>query len=181
MQKPANWDTVEAICGGGKRLTPGGHVCKIVSAAEQTSRTGKQMLVLAFDIDGGEFDGYFMNLYNRNVQAQHSDAKWPNSGVYRQLTEGDSAGYFKGVLVNIEKSNPGYKWDWNEQSLKGKRFGGVFREEEYQANDGSIKTRIACIAVREVEGIEDIIAPGTKKLAQSGAPAGYIPDEQIPF
>ena len=61
------------------------------------------MLVLAFDIDGGEFDGYFMNLYNRNVQAQHSDAKWPNSGVYRQLTEGDSAGYFKGMLVNIEK------------------------------------------------------------------------------
>ena len=47
MQKPANWDTVEAICGGGKRLTPGGHVCKIVSAAEQTSRTGAKARLLA--------------------------------------------------------------------------------------------------------------------------------------
>ena len=36
-------------------------------------------------------------------------------------------------------------------------------------------------ATRAELGIEDVVAPGMKKLAQSGAPAGYIPDEQIPF
>ena len=179
MTKPQEWDNVEAIRGGGKRLTAGGHVCKILNVGVQMSRAGNEMLVILFDIAGGEFDGYYMSLYNRNKQSQGENAKYPNGGIYRQVTGGESMGRFKGMLMNIEESNPGYKWDWNEQSLKGKVFGGVFREEEYQANDGSIKTRISCIAIRPVEGIEDIPVPTPKKLTTQAN--HHYGDEEIPF
>ena len=180
MEKPMNWDSVEAIRGGGKRLTPGGHACKIVSAKVQTSKAGNQMLVIAFDIVGGEFDGYFSGIFNRAKQNSTAEPKWPNSGVYRQVTGGDSMGRFKGMLLNIEESNQGYKWNWDESSLVGKKFGGVFREEEYKANSGDIKTRIVCIGIHAIEGIEDIEVPAIKKLALSGMSAGY-PEEEIPF
>ena len=31
-----------------------------------------------------------------------------------------------------QKSNPGYKWNWNEQSLVGRTVGILFRNEEWE-------------------------------------------------
>ena len=64
-------------------------------------------------------------------------------------------GRFKGMLLNIEKSNSGYEWNWNEKSLEGKLFGGVFREEEYINRNGRLSTAVKLISIRPVEGITE--------------------------
>jgi hypothetical protein len=55
----------------------------------------------------------------------------------------------------------------------------VFREEEYEANDGSIKTTVRCNAIRKVEGIENIPVP-KKKCVEIKQDNG-ITNEMIPF
>jgi hypothetical protein len=62
----------------------------------------------------------------------------------------------------------------------GKFFGGVFREEEYEANDGSIKTTVRCMAIRKTEGIENIPVP-KKKCIEIKQNNNAIMDEEIPF
>lgn len=194
MKRPQNWDDVKPIEGGFQRLTAGGHVCEIVEVKATKSKSGKDMLVIAFDIKGGEFDGYFMNMFSRIVSYNGGKATWPNDGLYRQLTDSESLGRFKAMLMNIEKSNDGYKWNWDEQSLKGKQFGGLFREEEYEGHDKNgnpaIKTAIRCIAIKPVDGIEDEPVPSPKLLdrhtstSASGSFNGYgssVADEDIPF
>lgn len=185
MRKPTGWDDVEAATGEFKKLTAGGHPCIILKADITKARSGAEMLALVFDIDeGDEFAGYFASQYTRFLDKDGDNAKWPNAGVYRQLTEGKSMGYFKGMLMNIEASNPGYKWDWNEKSLVGKKFGGVFQEERYlSTRDGSEKTRVNCIAVRPVNGIENVTVPKVKDNTHRDQQNGFgasVGDE-IPF
>lgn len=195
VKKPNGWEECVASDGNFKKLPAGGHVCKILSAKEMLSKAGHSMLVICFDIDGGEFDGYYMDMYSRAVTknaATGEDAKWPNAGVYRQVMEGNSMSIAKGMIQNIMKSNPGYEWDWDETKLKDKKFGGVFQEEEYEGRDAKgnsvVKTAVKCIAIRPVEGIEDIEPPAPKKLAKSaggssfgGGFGGGLSDEEIPF
>jgi hypothetical protein len=42
---------------------------------------------------------------------------------------------FKGFTTAIEKSNPGYQWNWDEASLAGKLIGILFRQEEWEYNN----------------------------------------------
>lgn len=184
MQRPSNWEQVEAITGDFKSITPGGHVCRITQAKEEMSRSGKNMLVIDFDIAEGEFEGYYTKQFERKF-SNNPDAKW--QGVYRQLTEGNSEKFFKGLLTVIENSNPGYTWNWDERTLKGKLFGGVFGQEEYVANDGSIKLSTKIQFVRSVDKIREGIEPPEIKRLNKNTSVGAeqfgheVDDEPIPF
>ena len=63
--------------------------------------------------------------------------------------------FFKGFITAVEESNPTFKWDWNEQKLKGQRIGVVLREEEYipqqGPNAGKVKTRLIVDEVSKVQ------------------------------
>ena len=188
ITKPMGWDEAVANDGTFKKLPAGGHACVIVQARLTKSKSkGEDMLELAFDIDGGEYNGYFGEQYVRNQQNYPDDAKWPNGGVYRQVLVGNSMSNAKGMFLNIEKSNPGWNWNWDETELKGKKFGGVFREEQYRNAKGEPKMRIACIAVRPVEGITEVAVPEPKLLGDTGVGVGYgnygggLSSEEIPF
>lgn len=178
MNKPANWDSVEAITGEYKKLPAGGYVCSIVRAECTKSKNGKEMLKLAIDIAEGKYKDFYLNQYLQEQERNKEQAKW--RGSYYQLTEGDSMGRFKGMLLNIEKSNPGYKWNWNEKSLEGKLFGGVFREEEYINRNGGLSTAVKLISIRPVEGITDIEPPAKKVLENNNNLAENF-GEEIPF
>lgn len=177
MNKPANWDSVEAITGEYKKLPAGGYVCSIVRAECTKSKNGKEMLKLAIDIAEGEYKDFYLNQYLQEQERNKEQAKW--RGSYYQLTEGDSMGRFKGMLLNIEKSNPGYKWNWNEKSLEGKLFGGVFREEEYINRNGGLSTAVKLISIRPVEEITDIEPPAKKVLENNNLAENF--GEEIPF
>lgn len=120
----------------GERLPAGGYVLKIMEAKEVENDWG-QTLVISFDIAEGEYKDFFA----RNYKAQQGeDKKW--KGTYRLPIPKDdgserdawSIKRFNTVIVNLEDSNSGYHWDWDEKKLKGKLIGGLFNNKEYSFN-----------------------------------------------
>jgi hypothetical protein len=183
MQKPQGYDETEVFTEY-KTIPPGGYICRINGAKiEKTQQSQKEVLILAFDIAEGEYKDYYSEQFIRKSANATSEVKWP--GTYRQLTEGKSLPFFKGLITAIENSNPGYTWNWDEKTLKGKLFGGVFGQEEYQKqNNGGIGISTKCQQIRSVEQIrKGVEIPQIKRLKQGNNPFGgtVMPEEQIPF
>ena len=89
------------------------------------------------DIAEGEHKDHF----RRDFDSQNTeDKKW--RGVLRlYVPSGDgseqdnwSAQKLKRFVNDVEDSNPGYHWDWEESKLKGKLVGLTFRREEWEYN-----------------------------------------------
>ena len=94
-----------------------------------------ERLEVAVDIVEGEYKDHF----RRDFDSQNTeDKKW--RGVLRlYVPSGDgsdqdnwSAAKLKRFISDVEDSNPGYHWDWEEQKLKGKLVGLTFRREEWE-------------------------------------------------
>lgn len=184
MEKLAGYEEAQALTGEFERLEAGGYICKIVSAKEETSKSGKRMLVIALDIAEGDKKDFFRNRFTENA---NPDKKWPAGGVYRQMLEGDKAvGYLKGLMTSLEASNTGFKWDWDEKKLKDLKCGAIFGEEEYEKLDGSVGTTTKVKFIRTVKVIQDgnFKVPELKKLPQKGEAFdsfGTIADDDLPF
>lgn len=184
MEKLENYDNVTPITGEFERLEAGGYICKIVNAKEETSKSGKRMLVIAIDIAEGDKKDFFRNRFTENA---NPDKKWPAGGVYRQMLEGDKAvGYLKGLMTSLEASNTGFKWDWDEKKLKDLKCGAIFGEEEYEKLDGSVGTTTKVKFIRTVKAIQDgnFKVPELKKLPQKGEAFdnfGTVADDDLPF
>lgn len=139
MRAINNWDNVKASADF-TTLPAGGYVCKIQGAKIRTfdGRNGNfERLEVAVDIIEGEYKDYF----RRDFGSQNTeDKKW--RGVFRlYVPSGDgsdqdnwSAAKLKRFVNNVEDSNPGYHWDWEESKLKGKLVGLTFRREEWEYN-----------------------------------------------
>jgi len=146
-----------------KVLTLGGHEVVIKEAIEYTGMTGNTSLRVSVDIANGEFKGFFQEQFDRNKNA---DKKWPSGGVkYISLKEDEKCvQMFKAFTTAVENSNKGYKWDWNETKLAGKKLAGVFGWEEYESNDGTIKTATKLTQFRSLDKLADIKIPKVKML-----------------
>ena len=83
--------------------------------------------------------------------------------------------FFKGVICSIEKSNNGYRWDWNEKSLVGKRFGGIFGREQFLTGAGEKRMATRLIQIRSVDGLKDAEVPEDKLLPEGPAPTASTP------
>lgn len=168
MEKLQGYEEAKAITGEYERLNAGGYICKIISAKEEKSKTGKRMLVLALDIIEGDKKDFFRNRFNEN---SNPDKKWPAGAIYRQMLEGEkAAGFLKGIMTSLETSNEGFKWDWDEKKLANLKCGAIFGEEEYEKMDGSIGTTTKVKFIRTVKAIEDgnFKIPELKKLPEKG-------------
>lgn len=184
MEKLEGYEEAQALTGEFERLEAGGYICKIVNAKEETSKSGKRMLVIALDIAEGDKKDFFRNRFTENA---NPDKKWPAGGVYRQMLEGDKAvGYLKGLMTSLEASNTGFKWDWDEKKLKDLKCGAIFGEEEYEKLDGSVGTTTKVKFIRTVKAIQagNFKVPELKKLPQKGEAFdsfGTIADDDLPF
>ena len=193
IRKPNNWNEVQEFTDR-QKLPLGAYVCKIKQVRIQDNSYGSQLAML-FDISEGEYTDYFKKEFDSNTA---QDKKW--RGVLRTWLPKDDGSdkdemtkrSFKGMVTAFEKSNLGYQWDWNENSLVGKTVGILFRNEEWDYNGKhgwAVRPfrAISSISVRE----EDFTIPKDKPLAngQSTAPAypnpnnGYteVEDEELPF
>ena len=70
----------------------------------------------------------------------------------------------------FEQSNPGYKWDWDEKSLKGLVVGINVREGTY---NGNLYTQIGRLEVA------DDVRNGLVKPMKPKAPSGSAPEPAI--
>ena len=170
MKKPANWDSIQVPSGETyKQLPAGGYVCKIISASVDKTMSGAERLNIKFDISEGEYKNFFGEQFDKRCET-NPNAPW--NGTYRQITEGEkSEKFFKGMITAIENSNHGYKWDFDESSLKNKFFGGVFGFEEWMNNQGKVMKSIKCRFIRSVDEVrKGVEPPEIKKIANTDKP-----------
>ena len=163
IEKIENWESVEANFGESQRIKAGGYIIKILDARIEKSKSGQDMIVLRFDICDGEFTDYYTKKWKR-AKEQGKDYNW--GGKYYIVIEIDGFdGRLKALTTSVEKSNAGYTWNWDEESLKGKIVGAIFRDEEYIMN-GQVYTNAKIWQVRSVDVIRngDFEIPKMKEL-----------------
>lgn len=133
IRRPDNWNEVKEFTERPK-LPLDAYVCKVKQVAVQSNEYGEQLCIL-FDIYEGDWRNFYADEYEGNTQA---NKKW--KGVLRQFLPKEDGSQkdewtkssFKGMVSAFEKSNIGYTWNWDENSLVGKLIGILFRNEEWE-------------------------------------------------
>ena len=152
----------EKASGARAILPAGAYVCKVLSAKEETTDWGNR-LVLAIDVDEGEYAGFFRRDYDSN---DHEDKKW--RGTYRLSIPADDGSEqdawkkraFNNFIYAVQESNPGYGWNWDEKALKGKKLGVLYRDKEWEMNGNTGWTTEAAGSA----SVEDVRAGNVKPL-----------------
>ena len=186
MKPTQNWENTQgnsASIANAAELTAGGHGETILKI-DMTEINGKEVMLIYHDIkDGSEFDGYFMNKFNNQKKFGEATFK----GIYRMFTtgnDGNTNSYFKGFITAVENSNPGYKWNWDEKTLKGKKVGIVYRMEDWEYN-GYSGTTARPFYFCDFDAAPEMPEPKPKKLkAQPVAAKESIvetADDDLPF
>lgn len=150
-----------------ERLQLGPHYCKILEAKVEQLKTqdGRpfEQLVLRIDItEPDEQAGFYNRRFQEAAKEDAMNAKW--KGFYKLTVPEDNSeqfikNNFKTLTTSIEKSNPGYKWNWEENTLVGKEFCGVFGLEEFVNAEGTTISFTRCRFIRSTENMDKIPIP----------------------
>ena len=175
------------------KLTPGAYklLIKSIKYQDNSDKGWNDKIVIAFDIAEGEYKDHFKQRFDADTS---EDKKW--KGVYRVTVPKDDGSEadqlimnsFKTFQANVEESNPGYAWNWDEQTLKGKYIGGVFGEIEYDF-DGRNGLYVGCRWLCPTTNLDAEKIPEPKLLPGSKASADAsqfinVPEgiqEDLPF
>ena len=169
---------------GSAKLPAGAYICKIMGVRYEEGQEGKSdMIVLQFDISEGEYKNFFKKQYDTN---QNEDKKW--KGIVRVYVPNDDGSEkdgwtkrsFAGWIDAIEKSNPGYAWDWNEAKLKGKTVGIVFGETGTVIDGKEVKYTEARFGI-DIERVKNGTAPVGKFKAKNGYGKGLPKEDDDGF
>lgn len=157
IKKFSGYDEIQ-VFEGGATIEPGGYELRIIDAKVEKF-TNCEILKIAFDIINNEKYAGFYSTRFKSAKAQNPNAKW--GGVFDVFIPKDDGSEkddytkqaFKRFITSVEHSNSGYVWNWDEHSLKGKDFGGVFGREEFQTKEGELKFATKCRFPRSIESI----------------------------
>ena len=154
-------------------LPRGGYVCVIKGAKVEERADGSQFIVLAVDIAEGEYKDY----YQHDLDRQTDEKVW-HCRHWLNVPKDDGSEYdewdkrkFKTFTTSLEKSNDGYKFDWDEQKFIGKLVGCLFNYREFETSSGTIGESPNLAQFRSVDTIRsgDYKLPKDKKLAGIGS------------
>lgn len=158
-----------------ERLQLGPHRCKIIEAkvVQLKTQDGKTFDQLQLRIDIAEPDeqaGFFNRKFQEDAKVDALKAKW--KGYYTLTVPEDNSEQFikdnfKTLITSVEKSNPGYKWNWEENTLVGKEFCGVFGLEEFVNLEGTTISFARCRFVRSTENMDKIPIPKVRLADKS--------------
>lgn len=152
-----------------------------------------QRMTIRLDIAEGEYAGYYTKHYKADqerggqfevkykgdlvlyaVNKKNTNRKWPDSDIRS----------FNGAIWAIEQSNPGYHWNWDEQSLKGKAVGINVRQGTYNGNPYTTIGRLESIPeIREGKAkvMNDSKPRGSAAPAEESSNGFVQVDEEVPF
>lgn len=193
MKKPNNYDSTQAS-GDFTPLSTGGHHLIIKKVEESQTKTGKDMIVVAFDTAAGDSQpNYFAEQFASDIRP---DKKWPRTGRQYIVTEdndGNCSRSFKTFITCVEKSNNGFVTQWGDDfatQFKNKRIGGVFGivESEYQGKTTKrTELRWFCDdAKADTANVPDPkLLPNNNKTVGVPAPTDFMTvtgdDDEIPY
>lgn len=165
LKKPNGYDEVIVNDGDFIPLELGGHRCIIMSAEEyQNPSTNKESIKLYLDTDKDDIQPqYYTDAYKKDTRPNKA---W-DTGAIVYLPLGDDENQvkiLKGGITAIENSN-NFTFDWKDvNTLKNKKVGCVFGLEEYESNDGKIKTKVKARRLRSLDKIDEVQIPNVKTL-----------------
>lgn len=166
--------------GGGdyQRMGAGGYICTIQAVRTDAVDT-RQYVKLIFDIADGPLAGKFSDDYWAG-----EDKDWG----HQFYLSWKNWGALKNALTCLDESNPGFDSEAafeadNWTLFIGKKLGLVFGEEEYLANDGTVKTRLGFGRIKSIQDIRDgrYKVPELKKLPESEQPKQADTYDDVPF
>lgn len=181
MARPIPAGTVASVEGGSRRLPAGNYACTIVAASDNTA---KEYVLLTLRVAAGERTGYEVSYY-----LSYKD----NPKVF---------GMTLGRLNTISESNPGFDAEaaWNANTwplFLGKSVGVQVNEEEWQGDDGKVRTGTKAGALlatadvlsgkareprhRKLDGTWVDIAQARADEAAAAVQASTVDDDDIPF
>lgn len=110
----------------------------------------KEYLTIFFDlITNDELNQAF------SKEAQNKLEAWNRKGKIVITYKEQYEKLFGAFITAIEKSNQGYKWDWNPISLVGKRMVVVYREEEFLTKEKEVKITINPSQIRSLIALQN--------------------------
>lgn len=184
MDAIKDYDEIETMTDFPK-LPAGGYIVKILDAKDQPKL---QYFEVVFDITEGEFKAFFGTDFYKDKEYMHK--------LFVSYKESAKKS-FKSFITSVEESNNVTLKEkvksgiLDGSDLKGKLVGAILGYEEYEADDGKVKTRLKKFAnFRSVETIRsgDFKVPELKKLTSKKVETpesfgGFSPitDEECPF
>ena len=147
--KAFNGLEIKKSVGANEPLPAGGYVAKILNAKVEEYSWG-EVLVISFDIAEGEYKDFFSKQYKENTR---EDKKWKGNFRLTVPQESNQKRTFGNAIWAIEESNHGYHWDWNESALNGKMVGVLFRNFEWEMDDGRSGWSTECCTFVSVEDV----------------------------
>lgn len=166
LKKPEKYDDIQ-VNEDYKPIQLGGHKGIIMGVEEYTSEvSGNTSLKVSVDTAKDDIQpNYFTEQYKYDTR---DEKKWSNSAIkYVSLKEDDNCvKMLKGFITAVENSNPGFTYDWSKEidQLKGKSVGLVFALEEYQNQQGEVKTIAKLNQFRSLDKIDNVKIPKVKLL-----------------
>lgn len=174
MKAINNWDNVQPIKGIDS-LPGGGYIIQIRKASEVENRNGGGThLEILFDIHEGDYKGFF----ERDYRAQTREDKFWRGVINQNIPQEGNEKYeiqcrfFRTFIEAIEDSNPGYRWAWNEATLKEKICGCIFGEQEKVSQKGNV---YVVSKAESITSAEDIRSGKFKVPAKKVLPNGQKP------
>ena len=155
-------------------LPAGGYVCKILDV-KLVNYTWGDVLVLSHDIAEGQYQNHFRKDYQEQT---NEDKKWRGT-VRINLPKDDGSEKdawtkrtFENSMWAFEASNPGFRFDWDEQKLKGLLVGVLYRNKEWEMNGSRGWTTESC-ALTSIDDIRNgnFKMPKDKPLKNAPTPA----------
>lgn len=186
MNKPQGYDETKEF-GEFEVLPAGGHKCLIKKVVCEKTQAGKDYLKIGFDIADGKYKDFYQKKFNNDIRSPE-ERKW--SGIWTVFIEGynpeTTNPKFKGLITSVEMSNNGFKFNFNEQELVGKKVGIVFREEEFIGQDGEIHTTTKPFYAVSYENVEETKIPMKKSIKKENNPFATneftpVEDDELPF
>lgn len=183
--KKVNWGSITASKDGSFDRPPAGpYVVQIVEAEDNEL---KEYVNIVWDICEGEWAGHYSDDWGKEHPYAHNL-------VLSYRTE-KALSMTKGRLEVIQECNPGFDpfaaIDAGRlDMLVGRKFVANLQEEEYEGNDGKVKTRLNVSQVRTIADLREgkVKTPKKKTLdgreddASIAAEASSLtPDIEIPF
>ena len=119
-------------------LPPVGAYIGEIQAVHTVEFFGKEVVEMMVDITEGEYKNRFHEVWED--QKERFGDKVQYRGIFRLIpyVEGDREYVkttFEGNLWCVEKNNPPYRWDWDENKLAGKKIGFSTRKCFYTGKD----------------------------------------------
>ena len=177
IKKPQGYDEAQAYTGESMQLPAGLYICKIRQVSETQSQNERPQIAILFDIAEGEHKDFYQEQFEAAKRMSGDRAKY--KGVHKQIMDGSSLPFFKGLMTSIEKSNPGYQFPWglegNEKTLVGKKFGAVMGREQFETDDHRMAFATKIFQIRSIDGLKDAKIPEDKLLENTASVAVSTP------